>query len=179
MSLQARCALLLKESPKLGLLPTSLRKFVHYTQQCCVVNNPKIAMDYLHLDCLPETVNQKMMQYAINHRLYKCIDYFLTKNLVLPLNTSLMAVQNDDLEMIQYIAANGQLHPATLFDAAMNGSIDIVKFCTRYLPLGIEILEIAAILDDVELLELCYSNGIFSNRLIQDRINYYGSEHRL
>jgi hypothetical protein len=151
-------------------LPKFLQYKVKYIQQCCIREDVKTAIDYQHLHCLPENLNSKMMEYAISRRLYSCIDFFISKGLKLPLNSSLQAVKNDDLELIQYISLNGKLHPATLFEAALGGLTEIVKYCSNYLPITIEILEVAELFGDVELIDLCLSKGVYSHRLFYNSI---------
>lgn len=176
MSLQALCALNIKKNnTNYSNLPTKLKKFIKNIEQCCISQNTVIAMNFSHLLCIPDEITDKMMEYAICNRLYTVIDYFLSKGKELPSWTSLHAVCNDDLELVQYSQAKNCLHPATLFDAAMLGNIDIVKFCSQYLPVGIELLEIAAMYDDVELFALCYDNGINSDQLIYNSLEYYHS----
>lgn len=151
-------------------LPKFLQYKVKYIQQCCIREDVKTAIDYQHLQCLPENLNGKMMEYAISRRLYSCIDFFISKGLKLPFNSSLQAVKNDDLELIQYISLKGKLHPATLFEAALGGLTEIVKYCSNYLPITIEILEVAELFGDVELIDLCLSKGVYSHRLFYNSI---------
>lgn len=133
--------------------PKCLEKLVRDVKKCCITQNNYEAIKNGHTHCIRGTICKAMINFAINIRQYKVLKHFISCNVQLPEKLSLTAVaQGGDLELVQFCALYFRLHPCTLNLAAINGYWDIVKFCSKTLPIDDESVYFAETVQDEEMI---------------------------